>query len=87
MRHGRIGYRHGCRCDLCRQGHTAEQNRQNARRRASRVLVDGRLLAPLPPDRHGRWSTYANHGCQCDPCRAVGSAVNARNSERRRRAS
>ncbi len=47
------------------------QRRARARNRAKRILVDGRLIAPLPADRHGTQSTFNNWGCQCDPCRTV----------------
>jgi len=44
------------------------QQRARARNRARRVLVDGRLVAPLPEERHGTESTFNNWGCQCEPC-------------------
>lgn len=41
-------------------------------RLALRVLVNGRMVAAhLPPESHGRESTYGNHGCQCPPCTAA----------------
>lgn len=43
----------------------AQRNR--ALRLARRVLVDGRLIAPLPEDRHGLGG-YSNHGCRCETC-------------------
>lgn len=45
-----------------------------ARRRASRVLIDGRLVAsadginPLPAEYHGKPGTYTNWGCRCATC-------------------
>lgn len=42
--------------------------RNKAARLARRVLIDGRLVAPLPEEKHGLRSTYVNHGCQCGPC-------------------
>jgi hypothetical protein len=50
----------------------AQRNR--AARLARRVLVDGRLVAPLPPERHGLASSYSNHGCRCELCSQAGSA-------------
>lgn len=43
-------------------------------RLAARVLVDGRLVAPLPPIHHGKHSTYVNHGCRCEKCGAANAA-------------
>lgn len=71
--HGVGGYRNRkCRCDVCRTAHTARQNEYNARRRSQRVLVGDRLVAPLPPDRHGRWYAYNGWGCRCELCLMVG---------------
>lgn len=87
MKHGATAYRdRGCRCDTCREAHAEKQRGGTERRRASRVLVDGRLVAPLPAEKHGRWSTYVNYSCRCDPCVQAGSAVNARNNAARRAA-
>lgn len=58
---------YGCRCDECRQANTARVNRRRAERFASRVLVDGRLVAP-GPRQHGKQQTYSNWGCRCEPC-------------------
>lgn len=33
-----------------------------------RILVGGRLVAPLPEDYHGKRSTYDYYGCRCDLC-------------------
>jgi hypothetical protein len=58
----------GCRCGVCRASHNAYVRRARLRRAARRVLVDGRLVAPVPAERHGRPSTYVNWRCQCLPC-------------------
>jgi len=50
----------------------------NTRRLARRYLVDGHLVAPLPPEQHGRPGTYTNHGCRCVRCRAAWTTYNAR---------
>jgi hypothetical protein len=55
---------------------TATPNAELARRarernRARRILVAGRLVAPLPTERHGTESTFNNWGCQCIPCTAT----------------
>lgn len=34
----------------------------------SRILVCGRLVAPLPEEYHGKRSTYDYYGCRCDLC-------------------
>jgi hypothetical protein len=50
-------------------GWSAERKELWRRERlAARVLIDGRLVAPLPPNHHGKHATYANHGCRCEPC-------------------
>lgn len=43
-------------------------------RLAARVLVDGRLVAPLPPVHHGKHATYVNHGCRCLKCGEANAA-------------
>lgn len=37
-------------------------------RRNQRTLIDGRLVAPLPTEFHGKTGTYNNHACRCQPC-------------------
>jgi hypothetical protein len=37
-------------------------------RYARRQLVDGRLVAPVSPEHHGKRWTYAHHGCRCPIC-------------------
>jgi hypothetical protein len=59
---------YGCRCVDCRAVHRRRQGRSRHQRMDARVLVDGRLVAPLPPDRHGKVGTYRYHGCRCVPC-------------------
>lgn len=87
-KHGASAYGSGsCKCDTCTEAHRQRHVVERARRRAARVLIDGRLVAPIAAELHGRASTYANHGCHCDPCREAGRAKNARDVERRRSAS
>lgn len=52
---------------------TSKQDRDEWRRRAyaRRILVNGRLVAPVAEERHGRATTYISHGCRCDLCRAA----------------
>lgn len=38
---------------------------------ARRVVVDGRPVAPLPAERHGRLHTYQHYGCRCVVCSDV----------------
>jgi hypothetical protein len=67
--HGTVNrYRKGCRCDLCRQAATATHRYYIDRSRARRIEVDGRLVAPVGDERHGKPSTYINEGCRCPPC-------------------
>lgn len=47
------------------------QRRARERNRARRVLVAGRLVAPLPEERRGTEPTFNNWGCQCIPCTAT----------------
>jgi hypothetical protein len=39
-----------------------------ATRKARRVLVNGRLVAPVPERMHGKPSTYTNWSCRCLRC-------------------
>ncbi len=45
--------------------------RNRAARLARRFEIDGRLVAPLPPEKHGLQSSYTNHGCRCAQCTAA----------------
>lgn len=84
IRHGiASSYNRGCRCDDCTARHRERLATYLSRRRALRVLVDGRLVAPLPAEKHGKVSTYVNHACRCVPCVAAGVERNARNRVRR----
>jgi len=74
-------YRAGCRCDRCREAQRRRCAVEKAARLALREEVDGRLVAPVPAELHGRLSTYNNRGCRCDPCRAAGSAATARRKQ------
>ncbi len=73
------GYKnHRCRCTGCRAAHNAMINRRRAERYAARVLVNGVWIAPLPAEKHGRVTLYANWGCRCQPCTAAASASSRR---------
>ena len=62
-------YRHGCRCDLCRTDWNEKQKAARWRRAERRTLdAEGRLVAPLPPEKHGRAATYNGWMCRCRPC-------------------
>jgi hypothetical protein len=37
--------------------------------KSRRVLVNGMLIAPVPPEQHGRETTYKSHFCRCVPCK------------------
>lgn len=46
-------------------------SRREQRRRfwyAARVEIDGRLVAPVRPELHGRYDTYVSYGCRCEQC-------------------
>lgn len=89
-RHGTISASadHSCRCDTCRDAHTrrlvASQSKMRREHRAKRLLVNGRLVAPLPPEKHGTFRTYSHYGCRCEACSAAGRAVNKARRDRRR---
>lgn len=51
----------------------AQRNR--AARLARRVEIDGRLVAPLPPERHGLQASYTNWGCRCEDCTRANSSA------------
>ena len=65
---------HGCRCLVCREANSSAVANWRARRATERVLIDGRLTAPVPPDMHGKASTYRNHACRCVPCKNANTA-------------
>jgi hypothetical protein len=64
---------------LTPEAQAATQRRLRRLRAAERVLVGGRLVAPV--EQHGSESTYNNWGCRCVRC-----TVAARESGRERRA-
>lgn len=70
MKHGSystyVNYR--CRCGMCRAAANAYQGEAKRKRRAARVMVGGRLVAPGAYVRHGDYSTYVNYSCRCVPC-------------------
>lgn len=57
-----------CKCQTCVAGNTSRHRDLRAARFARRVEVEGRLVAPVPAERHGRMTTYNNWGCRCVPC-------------------
>jgi hypothetical protein len=78
VKHGtRYAYKRGCRCDPCRVAHTEYQWE-------SRMMRYDRPLAPDDP-RHGKASTYTNHGCRCRACTAANTAVGTARTQRLRR--
>jgi len=65
--HGLHGYtNHHCRCETCRAGMRAYASKRRRERAAQRVMIDGRLVAPVA--NHGLSSTYDNWACRCIPC-------------------
>lgn len=68
-KHGtRYAYTRGCRCAECRTANTHYH----------RDLRDARAGALAPDDpRHGHNSTYNNHRCRCEPCKAAHAEVMA----------
>lgn len=55
-------------CYVLRMAREREQGADLAARFPNRVLIDGRMVAPVPDEQHGSASTYNNHGCRCRPC-------------------
>lgn len=47
---------------------TIRAARARKRRSELRTMVDGRLVAPVPPEQHGSVSTYNNWMCRCAKC-------------------
>jgi hypothetical protein len=83
IRHGVTAYvHHRCRCPVCTAANTARHRPARARRRATRELIDGRLVA-TQAETHGTWSTYANWGCRCKPCDDAAVIENRRQREKR----
>ena len=62
----------------------ATQRRLRELRGRLRVLVDGRLVAPV--EQHGSESTYNNWMCRCVPCGDVARENKAERREREKRA-
>lgn len=76
-------YRKKCRCPKCRNAHRVRTNEIRARRFAERVVEFGVLVHPGADIVHGRYTTYANYGCHCSPCRLAHNEYH-REYERRR---
>jgi hypothetical protein len=64
----------------------ATQRRLRERRGRLRVLVDGRLVAPVPDEQHGSVSTYSNWMCRCAACSDAAREGGRRQRERAKRA-
>ena len=76
LRHGsqRAYVSDGCHCPVCRAGNTTRHRDLRKTRFSKRVLVGGRLIAPVPTERHALMTTYNNWGCRCWPCTKAASA-------------
>jgi hypothetical protein len=66
--------------------HAATQRRLRERRGRLRVLVDGRLVAPVPDGQHGSVSTYNNWMCRCAACSDAARENGREQRERAKRA-
>lgn len=77
-------YDHGCRCQPCRDAKARYYRSLVRKRMARRELIDGRLVAPVPAERHGKSVTYRNHGCRCVPCTVANRDAMTALRERRR---
>lgn len=64
-----------------------QRRANNTQRRAywrdARVLVDGRLVCPLPEPYHGRENTYDYYGCRCQRCTDVKNEQRRHNRAKR----
>jgi hypothetical protein len=49
---------HGCRCEVCKRVNAERCSRRRKERDPSK----------LPPERHGKISTYSNWNCRCGEC-------------------
>lgn len=89
FKHGLSAYRRAgeaaCRCPVCREAHRAYSAQERAARYAQRVMIDGRLVYPAVPERHGRpgGSLYNSYGCRCEPCTKAFIAKNSDYKKRR----
>jgi hypothetical protein len=86
MKHGTAGgYRfYRCPCLACVRANRKDRADRKARRRAQRILVDGRWVAPLPPHYHGKLGTYQEWSCRCIRCTEAATAAHRAYQERRR---
>jgi len=86
--HGRSAtYRNrGCRCNPCTLADAQARRSSRAARLARRVLdrATGRLIAPVPANKHGRPGTYNDHGCRCQPCTRAATEQRLRRKRLRR---
>jgi hypothetical protein len=53
--------------------------------RARRVLVHGRLVAPIPEPWHGKAWVYDDYGCRCERCEEAKRAYGVRRHSTKRR--
>lgn len=54
-----------------------------AHRLTLRIKIKGRLVAPVPEERHGRQVTYAQWGCRCGRCNEANNAHGRRTRKAR----
>lgn len=49
---------HGCRCDVCKRANSERCDKRRRQRDPSK----------LPPEAHGKKSSYSNWNCRCEAC-------------------
>ena len=59
-------YEHGCRCEICLDGHTRRHLRQRENRN------------PCDAPKHGTSYAYREYNCRCDLCTAAATDETAR---------
>jgi hypothetical protein len=80
-------YDRHCHCPACAETRRVLRAEYRAERRARRVLVDGRWVAPVPAPYHGKVNTYREWSCRCVSCtEANANTWRAYRATRRRRA-
>lgn len=68
-----------------RAGNRVRAARMRERRKKTRILVHGRLVAPVPPELHGKRPTYINYSCRCVRCTRVSTRYASDYEAKRRR--